>query len=609
MPNAKPSDKDESISEQNAAVIEPEEVEDTSAQQDEQEAGNEVEPIQEDEQLEVAVDDITKKESDTVLAAEDAELSKAFDKPPAGWKAKLKDLFDRWWNNKKLRYGTFAGLGALFFLLLIIPPTRYFILNSVGVRASMSINVYDDSTHYPLKNVLVTASGQSAKTDSNGLVRLQHVKLGRQDIKIQKRAFAETKKTVTLGWGSNPLGNIDIKPIGTQYTYYLTDWLTGKPIQKGAVSSGEFDANVDKDGKAVLTVDASDEEVLTVTIKSPGYRDEQVKQDLSNKTKSDIKMVSSRKVVFVSKRSGKYDLYKIDADGKNESLVLAGSGNESVDITLVSHPTDEVAALVSTRDNVRNKDGYLLSTLTLVDLHNNDTSSVAHSESIQVIGWSGDRLVYVQIAAGASAANAKRQRLISYNYKTNEKTELASGNSFNDLVLIGNNVYYAPGNYYTAGAVNNFYRQNVDGANRTSLLAKEVWNIFRTTYNQLDLSVGQDWYRYKVGDSKADKQGNAPASLYNRIYNDSPDGKHSLWIDERDGKGTLLLYDIEKGTDKVLKQQAGLEVPLRWLDDNTLLYRIHTQQETADYVMNVNGGEAKKVKDVTATHGIGAWYH
>ncbi len=552
-------------------------------------------------EVDAAVDDIVEKESDQVLAAEDAEVAKAFDGKKETWKEKLKRLYQQWWDNKRLRYATFAGLGVFVLLTGLIPPSRYFVLNTVGVRSRASIVVMDDSTDRPLKNVQVTLGKQTAKTDSKGTASFKGVRLGRQNLSVEKRAFAASKKPVTIGWGSNPLGKVQVTPVGAQYTFYATDWLSGKPVEKAEASSGDFDAAADKEGKIVLTIDASDAEDMDVTISAADYRSETVKLDLSNKAQVATRLVAKRKEVFVSKRSGKYDLYKIDVDGKNEELVLAGSGNENESISLLPHPTSEVTALVSIRGTTRNKDGYPLSTLTVIDLSDNSTESVVQAEDIRLLGWSGDRLVFTQIAAGASAPNAKRQRLVSYDVKSNEKKELASSNSFNDFVLIGDTIYYAPGNPYNTSVSNSVYSQKVDGSGKTAVLDKEAWAIFRTGYSELTMSSDQAWYTLKVGTSKATRRTSAPTDYQDRYFVNSPDGKTSLWMEERDGKNTLLLHDIQGDSDKVLKSQAGLQSPLRWLNSTTLIYRIQTPGESADYVMSINGGEAKKIRDVTRT--------
>lgn len=564
-----------------------------------------------DTETDEAIDDIVEKEGDTVLAADDTELEKAFTPDKPGFVAKCKRFFRSWWENKRARYLTLAALAAALIAFVAIPVTRYFFLNTVGVRGSASVTVLDDSTQLPLKNVEVSIGGKQGLTNEDGLVALSGVKLGSGVLVIQKRAFAPYTKKTTIGWGSNPLGSVALKAVGTQYVFIVKDFLSGQPIEKAQASAGDADAVSDKNGKITLTIDSTDQGSDTVTISADTYRNETAKLGTDNKVEQTVSMVPARKEAFISKRSGKFDLYKVDIDGQNEQLVLAGTGNEQQDtMVLVSHPTDEVVAYASTRENVRNSDGFLLTTLDLVDLGDNSVKKVTQSEKIQILGWIGDSLIYVKVAAGASAANPKRQRLISYDYKSGIEHELASSNYFNDVALVGDSVYYAPSSAYQSGTAG-FYKTDATGATKQTIISQEVWNIFRTAYDTLTISVGNDWYEYKVGSSsnKPTKLSGAPADLKNRIYIDNADKSHSLWVDDRDGKGVLISYDVNAKVDKVLRTQAGLNNPLRWLSNDTAIFRIHTDQETADYAISINGGDAKKIRDVTNTSGIDQWYY
>ena len=556
-----------------------------------------------DEAVDTMTDDSAESNQQDSEPKDEHEQHKSADQPRT-LKEKIVHLYHVWWNNKKLRYATLSTAGVVLVLVGAIPISRYFVLNTVGVRAKASVIVFDDASDLPLKNVQVTLGNQTVKTDAKGKASLAHLKLGRQTLTIKKRAFAEVSKPVTLGWGSNPLGNKALQPVGAQYSLYVTDWLSGKPVTGAEASSGDYDGVSDKEGKLVLTIDASASDQLSIKVQSKDYRTETIALDLNTKATIDVKLVPSRKHVFVSKRSGKYDLFKIDVDGQNEQLVLAGTGNEGDPMSILPHPTNEITAFVSTRGNTRNADGYLMNTLSIIDLSDNDVQSVAQSEDIRLLGWSGDRLVFIQVAAGASAPNDKRQRLISYDYKTGQKTELASSNNFNDALLVDTTVYYAPGNVYNVTVTNHFYSQRVDGSNKKALVDGEIWTVFRTAYDKLALSGDQMWYDFKLGDTKAYRRSGAPSNLQDVAYVDNRDASSTLWVEERDGKNTLLLSQASGGDDKVLKTQAGLQSPLRWLNDQTVIYRVQTPGESADYVLSTQGGEAKKIRDVTRTGSI-----
>src|SRR5690606_12406641 len=118
----------------------------------------------------------------------------------------------------------------------------------------------------PLKNVTVSMAGQSGQTDSEGYVKLSKLKLGKTELKIERRAFATTSKQVTLGWGSNPLGDYVLTPTGLQYSFRVTDFLSNKPIEKAEAVSGYASAFSNENGEILLTLDTKNDEDATVMI-------------------------------------------------------------------------------------------------------------------------------------------------------------------------------------------------------------------------------------------------------------------------------------------------------------------------------------------------------
>lgn len=598
-------------SKKSASAVEPEEksVEEPIANEPEVIEPEETQESETDADLDEAVDDIAESDSDKLLKVEDREREFAAAPPPKkSFGTKVKNFFKAWWGNRIARNTTIVAIILILIGIVAYPTTRYFLLNTAGVRAKASVTVIDNSTQQPLKNVSVSVGGQTGTTDDEGNVKLSKVKLGSSQLVIKKRAFATVDKKVVLGWGSNPLGEAKLEPAGVQYTFKVVDFLSNKPIENAEAVSGESSAFADQEGKIVLTLDKDEADSSEATIKAKNYRDEKLElgEDTSER---EVKLVPAHKHAFVSKRSGKLDVYKIDVDGTNEEIALAGSGAERDDMVIVPHPTDNVIAVVSTRDNQRNKDGYLLSTLNLVSLTDNKVTTVGKSERVQVIGWSGTRLVYIQIAEGASATNPKRHRLMSYDMQKEESQELASANYFNDVLMANSVVYYAPAAAHQNGADVSLFRTNPDGSNKQVVYNKEAWNVFRTSYDQLTIAVQQDWYEYSLLTQKAPNKITPPANPSSRIYITSPDGKRSIWMDTRDGKGAMIVYDTESKKEEVVKTQSGLKYPASWVSDDTLVYRINTDQETADYVLNLSGGDPKKLRDVTNTSGIDNWYY
>ncbi len=560
------------------------------------------------------VDAIVAEEADELLAAEDERAGNTSETPPLlaaqpKTQSKFKAFFGAWWHNRLYRRLTVILLLAGLVACAVLPSSRYFVLNTVGVRASTSMVVLDQTTGQPLKNVEVNLAGQTSRTDKEGTVRLDHIKLGAQTLSIKKVAFADMTKELNIGWGSNPLGSMNLIPVGSQYTFILSDFLSGKSLTKGEASSGEASASSNEKGEVVLSVPQSDDAEIEVTITADNYRNEILKIPAANKVNQQVKLVPARKAVFVSKRSGTFDIYKIDVDGKNEQKLLLGTGSEQPDsMTLVSHPAKEMTAFVSTRGNIRNKDGFLLSTLNIINVENATITKIGQSERIQIIDWIGDRLIYVVVAEGASAASPQRHRLMSYDLKTEQEKELASTNYFNDVMVARGAIYYSPAIYKVNGAIG-LFRIDSDGSGKKTISDKEAWNLFRTSFDRISVSVGQDWYDYDIPGGKFSKATGAPPALVSRLYIGSPDDSRSLWVEDRDGKGTLLAYDHTGKEDKVLHSQSGLKNPLRWLDNDHVVYRVAGGPETADYVMSLSGGQPKKLTDVTNTAGTDRWYY
>lgn len=242
---------------------------------------------------------------------------------------KIKRFFRKWWHDPKLRNPTIIALVVALAGVFLFPTTRYFLLNNVGIRSSAQVTVIDNSTQLPLRNVQVKLANATGVTDGDGKVKLEHLKLGSTNLIIEKRAFATFSKPVTIGWGSNPLGDYPITPTGIQFAFSVKDWLSTQPIDKAEAISGLASAFSDTDGKILLTIDPADvQDSMIVNISADGYRTEQIPLNPDVKDAQPVNMVLSRKAWFISNRSGRHDLYVMDIDGKNEKQILKGQGRK-----------------------------------------------------------------------------------------------------------------------------------------------------------------------------------------------------------------------------------------------------------------------------------------
>lgn len=549
-----------------------------------------------------AVDAIVREDSDRLMHSEDDARVHQFDPPKqkTSIAQKLKHIWTAWWGHKKIRNSTllliFIGISASVFL----PSSRYFMLNTAGVRVRTSLFVVDSKTGLPLKNIPLELQGQTLRSNDDGYAEFQSLKLGKSQLKIQKLGYEVIDRTLTLGWGSNPLGNQPLAATGTQFTFVLSDWLGNTAIKDAEATSGEDVAKSDEQGKITLTVGELDE-LTEAVISADGYRTEKVKlADVTPDQK--VAMTPAKKHLFVSNRNGQYDLYKIDVDGKNEEVLLKASGKEREIPHIQPHPKKEVAAYISTRDGEVNSGGFIFDGLFVIDVQTGDSERIARSEQIQVLGWFENKLLYVAVVEGVSAGNPERSKLFSYDVESGEKKELASSNYFNDAKLIGDKVYYAVSSYGVPQSAAKLFTIKPDGTEKKTVIDYQVWDIVAASPKLLHFRAVDDkfttvWYSSESG--SAPQKIDAPPVVQNsRYYTYSPNNEDAVWVDQRDGKGVLLSVHLADAAEKTLQNVPGLSDPVYWVNDRTIVYRVSTNQESADYILNLDGGEPFKIADV-----------
>lgn len=548
--------------------------------------------LDDDPETDAAVDEIVKQEGDQLLdmGQEVPTLSKNSVKK----RGFVFRFFRGWWRNRFLRYATILLILGGIVTTAVMPHTRYTVLNTVGVRSGASIIIVDESTKLPLKNVQVIIAGQTAKTDIKGIARVQGLKLGKAQVKVSRLAFAPYERTVTVGWGSNPLGTVALRSTGLHYTLAVSDYVTGMPIESAEAASDQVNALSDDKGMIDLTVTGSEPVKLSLLVSAPGYRAQQITIEAVATAPTPVSLVPVQKTAFVSKASGKYDVYISDLDGQNKKILLAGTGHETSTISLVVSPDNTQAVLVSTRDNKRDAAGTLLQGLTFIDLVTGASSTVDYAMQIQLVDWFGGRLIYRSTVTEASA-DPQRNRLVAYTYASNARTQLASANQFNTLISAKGYVYYAPA-ATDQNATLGMFRVKPDGSNRERLSDEEVWSAFYTTPDVVHVQTAKGWSALDL-DSKGIQPAAAPDTMLNYYFATNPSGTQTAWAATRGGAASLFVRDSKSG-QRALVVQPGLAYPVRWVNDTTIIYRVAYSGEIADYVVSTKGGVAHKISDV-----------
>jgi hypothetical protein len=514
------------------------------------------------------------------------------------------------WYKKKLFKALLVVL-ALSLLLLLIPNVRFTALNALGVRAEASLTVVDESTSQPLKRASVELGGVTKETDDDGTVSFDEVKLGLVDLRIERRAFELSESQVSIELGDNDLGEYALEPKGVQYSVLLYDYFSEEPVHKAEVYYDDDAVYSDEQGLVKVTIEGSPQgETAKFRVVAEGYRQEELEVDLGSEETQEVGLVPVRKHVFLSNRTGNYDVYAVDADGKNEVRLLAGTNNDNG--ALYPHPDKRLTAFIGSSDNRYDTDGMLMRKLVVVDEDSREARTVVEARMISVIGWDGDKLVYKETIYSEAEAQSL-ERLMVYDLNNSSATKIAEASYFNRLIQIGSSIYFLIGKMGDQDQELFLQSYNLKDRSLKQVSDKEATSFIRSNYNVISFSsADREWYQYDVSSSKTSRLAGQPLSYfssnYDRVYFDRPDGKKSAWIDVRDGKGAVILIDTEDNSETMIVSQSGLSRPMRWINNDLLVYRVNSGVEVADYAISVSNPEPKKISDVSPGSDSGMWY-
>ena len=506
-------------------------------------------------------------------------------------------------------------LFGLFILLIVIvvlsiPTYRYSSLNALGVRTTASMYIVDTTTDMPLKNVAVTLGDQQQQTNDDGRVVFDSLALGRQPLRIERRAFAEREIDVVLGVRANELGEYWLYPTGVQYKFLLKDYVAGTPVAGVEVVHDEASAFSSPDGVAVLTVDvAADQEEISIEIIASGYRPENRTLLVDQTDKTEVVLVPALQHVYVQPPPGQPDIMAAYLDQSDEKVLLEATGKERRDITLVPHPTKNYVAVMTTQDDDRNDDGFLLTTLTIIDITSGATGIIAQSERLQPVEWYGDRFVYVKARSGVTGMDTRRHQLVSYDLDSDTTTTLASSNYFNAVLPTERYIYYAPSSIFLEEPTT-LRRVSADGVIDETTTTQEAWSAYRHDFNTLVFATNSQWFEYDMSTGKVVERADEMTTITSRLYRQNPlrDDWFVTSHTNDDDQRQVLLYDAKQDTHSVIVEGDGIRHPVRWLHEHIVVYRAEVDEQLIDYAHHIDADASRKLWPVGASSSLERWY-
>lgn len=508
--------------------------------------------------------------------------------------------------------------------LLAVPASRYPLL-ALGLKRQYTVTVVDSTTNNPVSGAAVSLDGVTQVTDNQGKAAFT-VPVGNRRVSVSKKYYQDAASDVFVGiTTTHNAGSIHFVATGRQVPVTVTNSITGKPIEDASLQVLDTTTKTDANGSATLVLPAS-AATQSATVKAAGYNDASVTVQVTAKPvkANNFPLVPSGRMYFLSNQSGNLDVVSTNLDGSDRQTVLAGTGNEDQNNTVLLASRDwQYLALLSKRDGGTYAKLYLITTATGAVT----TMSTAKAD-FTLVGWSGHNFVFEAVRSDIQPWQPGRVQLQSYDAETARLTTIdqttASGSQpeytaqtlrFADLV--NDRVVY--GLSWTAvyqsalkGKQNTILSANADGTDRKQLRGITLSSSTAYTYmnaivvkpEQLEIQTDTDdqasvYYTYQYDNNAVTQSSTITDDSFNKAeqnyvtYLASPDNKSSFWAEDRDGKNALFIGDYEGDNSKQVAAPGDYS-PYGWFTNDYLLVQ---KDDSELYIMPAAGGTPSKISD------------
>ena len=544
---------------------------------------------------EIVIDEVAI--ADENLEQDDKKIEQA--KKDAKKKAKMLRTSKEKKKLRRIKVTIVSILGCIIIgVLLGIPHTRWPILNAIGFRSTLNVQIVDEASGRPVSRAMVrVADREFLLADKNGTISFSGLRLGKQRVEVQRIGYGNKTLKVTNGLRSTNVSLL-MTVIGIKLDVDVKDWLSGRAIEGAEVIYKDASAVSDKTGRASIVIPPQNEQTVRLDVQSPGYLSKSIKTDVTVESR-ELSMVSAQKNYFMSKRDGKFDIFSSYLDGTNQQKIIQATGKEDERfMQFAIDRTNSWGLLVATREGSVVNDRIVAGVYS-IDLKNATLKKIDEGTDVQLLGWGDDSMSYRVSSASLGYDDPGLTKIINFNPRTQKKKDLAQTNYFAVSIAAKNKVFYAKSDPYRD--ITDAALTSVDvssGKTKTYLESVQLRYISRPSYDAVkvvDINGASSEIQLDSGQVKAV----ARTPLTTVEFATSPNGQTIAWVDSRDGQGLIIQKSLQNNQQSDLLKLGGLTTPIRFVSDDLLIARVVTSQETADYVVSLITGRSQKVVDVT----------
>jgi hypothetical protein len=512
-----------------------------------------------------------------------------------------------WFHDHKKIWMPVAAVVVISLGALTMTDAKYAVVN-LFASTTASITVVDANTSQPISGVEVSLDGKTAPTDQKGMASFPHTGYGPHQLKVTKFAYLTqvSSQTIELMSGNKTI-SVKLKPTGTPVGFVITNSISGKPIKGAKLSFATSNTISAASGAATLNVPPQDTDKVKVQIQADGYIGESIDVTVASSEKTAVKLTPAGKLYFLSNRSGKIDVMKSNLDGTEATVVLAGTGKEEQNDTVLLASRDwKYLALKSRRENT-GAQLYLISTA------NDAVSVIDHGNAaFSPIGWYNDQFVFMATRNDVQYYQTKQVALKTFSTASAKLTTIDETDAAGDQYSYTREIISTP--YILENRL--LYTRTWDTYYATSDKPAEIVSVHPDgTGKQVLKSFDAGSYSYVVS------RPYAPDAVYYEVYGDtnrffefedgaiktasinqnefdkqyptfvvSPSSKLVFWQETRDGKNVIF---VGNNQGKQEKQVATLQnyKAYGWYGDEYLLV---SKNSSELFIMSVDGVKEEK---------------
>ena len=510
--------------------------------------------------------------------------------------------FRGWYGAHKKRSIPLSVLATVL-LLLAIPATRYPLAGLV-LKKGFTIAVFDTTTISPVSGASVSSGSITALTNGSGEAVLHGIKVGPHQFSVTKKYYQDKQISAVVPlFHEKNSPKIPFTATGRQVKVMVKNVVSGKSLPDVGIKVLDITAKTDKDGKALLVLPAGAvSQKATVGLAGFNSVDVTIKVSDTSVAENNFTITPAGKVYFLSKQSGKIDVVKSNLDGSARETVLAGTGREDNQNTVLLAGRDwKYLALLSRRDSNLPK-------LYMIETAGDKVTAVDEGNAtFSLIGWSNANFVYQVDRIGYQLWQPKAHALKSYNAADKKITLLdetdAQGSNnfdynyenFSGVYIVGQRVIYSKSWYSTYSnnvSLNDnrlgIYSISAAGtggrsthktfgytSNQSTYLQSFPYKPDQVDYQVVEKSGDPKYFVYANGQVsekpsiKTDFDNYLNGSQYN-TYLASPSGNSTFWSESRDGKNSLFVGDAVGGNAKQIATLSDYQT-YGWYSEDYLL--------------------------------------